>query len=144
MNQQITVMIVDDDPIMRAMLRIVVSGINNTVVVGEATSGEHAIEMAAQLRPKLVLMDIDMGGITGIEATEKIISEHPAINVVGISSHNELNYIVQMFRAGVKGYVPKGSSVKKISKTIYTVMQGRMHIELQSLVLPVLQERYYS
>jgi two-component system, NarL family, invasion response regulator UvrY len=144
MNQQITAMIVDDDPIMRAMLRVVLSSIQNVVVVGEAISGEHAIRLATQLMPKLVLMDIDMGGITGIEATEKILSDHPGTTVVGISSHNELHYIVQMFRAGVKGYVPKGSSVKKISKTINTVMQGRMHIELQSLVIPVLQERYCS
>jgi two-component system response regulator NreC len=109
MSDGIRVLVVDDHALVREGIKSLLQGIPQLTVIGEAEDGLDAIEQARQLRPDIVLMDIGMPRMTGVEATRHIREEMPAVQVVALTIHDSEEYLFQMLRAGAAGYVLKKS-----------------------------------
>ena len=103
----VTVLVVDDQAPFRSAAKSVVALTPGFTVVGEAKSGEEAIERVGELHPQVVLMDINMDGISGIEATRRITSEHPEIRVILLSTYNEDDLPSDALSCGAAAYVHK-------------------------------------
>jgi DNA-binding NarL/FixJ family response regulator len=94
-------------------------------VVGESENGREAIELAASLRPDVVVMDIGMPVLNGIEATKSIVTSHPATAVVILSMHVDESYVMRALKAGARGYVLKDSAPAELISAIQTVSQNK-------------------
>ena len=119
----IRVLIADDHPVFRFGMRAMLEAEPDIEVLGEATSGEQAVEMAATLQPDLILMDINMPGIHGIEATRQVLEENPSIGVL-IVSMVEDDTVLSALRAGARGYLLKGAEGEETLNAIRTVANG--------------------
>ncbi len=97
-------------------------------IVGEAVDGISAARMARDLKPDLVLMDIAMPDLNGIEATRRIRAESPGVKVIALSMHADKRYVRRMLLAGAAGYVQKGSAFEEVATAIRTVAAGRIYI----------------
>ena len=106
----IRVLIADDDGLVRAGISMIIESTEDISVIGEATNGTEAVDMALRLRPDIVLMDIQMPGLNGIEATRRIL-EHPQndIKVVVVTTFELDKYVFEAIRAGASGYLLKRS-----------------------------------
>jgi PAS domain S-box-containing protein len=111
---KIRVLLVDDHAIMREGLRMMLDPVPDIEIIGEAQDGENALEMARQLRPDMVIMDINMPGMNGIEATKHITSEMPEIKVIGLSMHEEADLASAMMKAGAVDYVHKAGPSQEL------------------------------
>lgn len=120
----IRVMIVDDHHLVRQGLRQLLEREFNIQVVAEAADGQEAIETAGRLPLDVVVMDIEMPGINGIEATGRIRTDYPGTQVVMLSMHSDPVLIQQAFEQGAKGYVLKKSIGVDLIKAIHTVCRG--------------------
>lgn len=126
---KIKVVIVDDHPLMREGLRKILE-MNETIeVVDEAGDGQGAINIARRLKPDVILMDINMPGTNGIEATRVIKRELPGVGIIALTIHEEEEYVLELVRAGVSGYVLKDINPAKLIETIKTVAQGHSIID---------------
>lgn len=128
MQKQITILVVDDNKLMRETLRFMLSQMEQMKFIGEATGGEEAIRLAKELHPDIILMDINMSPVNGFEATRKIIKENPAAKIIGLSDNTKSSYVKNMLQLGAKGYVVKASSYTVIIEAITTVMEGGKYI----------------
>ena len=120
----IRVVIVDDHPIVRTGLRASLGSVDGFSVVGEAESGEQAIELARALKPDVVLMDIEMPGIGGIEATRRIAQAHPSCAVLILTMYPEDEFVLAALRAGARGYLLKGAQQVDVVRSITAVAHG--------------------
>jgi DNA-binding NarL/FixJ family response regulator len=120
----IRVLVVDDHAIVRHGLRQLFETTDDIVLVGEATNGEDAIGMVRDERPGLVLMDLSMPGMDGIEATRRIVQEHPGIAVVVLTSFGEKNRILSALDAGAVGYLLKHMDPEEILEAVRAVAEG--------------------
>lgn len=120
---RLRVLLVDDHRIVRKGVRALLTSRFDVDVVGEAASGEEALEQVSQLSPHVVLMDVDMPGIGGIEATKRITSLHPDLRVIGLSLHEEEGVIDAMFAAGASRYVLKDASPEKLMSAIRSLQR---------------------
>ena len=111
-NQSTKVLLVDDHPFMRKGLRTLLESEANLIVVGEASNGEEAIDQVNKLCPDIVVMDISMPKLNGIEATRQIVSNSPEIKIIALSIHTEKRFVQDMLKAGARGYVLKDSAPK--------------------------------
>ncbi|MCL4130186.1 UNVERIFIED_CONTAM: hypothetical protein GTU68_010653 [Idotea baltica] len=103
----------------------------NLTVVGQASSGEDAISMVRDLVPDIVFMDIRMPGIGGLEATRRILSQHPDIKVIVISAFNDEVYPVTLLKAGASGYITKNADTEEIKTAVQTVLSGNVYVSPQ-------------
>lgn len=124
----IRVLLVDDHKIVRDGLRSLLAKETDISVVGEADSGRDALALATQLRPGVVLMDITMKGLNGIDATRQIISEVPGLRVIALSMHSDRRYVSDMLAAGASGYLMKDSAFEELAVAIRTVAGGRTYL----------------
>ncbi len=120
----IKVMLVDDHELVRTGFRRLLEGVPDIQVVGEAETGEEALEQIPSLEPNLVLMDINMPGIGGIEATRKIRHRHPDIQIIIVTIHGDDPFPTQLHEAGAKGYLTKGCAAGELFEAIRTVADG--------------------
>jgi DNA-binding NarL/FixJ family response regulator len=120
----INVLVVDDHAIVRHGLRQLFETTDDIVMVGEATDGEQAIAMVRDRTPGLVLMDLSMPGLDGIEATRRIVEEHPGIAVVVLTSFGEKNRILSALDAGAVGYLLKHMDPEEILEAVRAVAEG--------------------
>jgi two-component system invasion response regulator UvrY len=97
-------------------------------VIAESGSGEEAVELARQLRPNIVIMDINLPGMNGIEATQLIRKYSPGSKILGVSLHTQPTYARKMIQKGAMGYVTKNSSREEMFKAIMEVQNGRKYI----------------
>ena len=106
-------------------------------IVGEAGNGISAVRRARDLKPDLVLMDVAMPDLNGIEATRRIMTESPGVKVIALSMHADKRFVRGMFAAGAAGYVLKGSAFEELAAAIRTVTAGRIYIspKITDLVL---------
>ena len=121
---KIRVLIVDDHGIVRAGIRSLLEDQADIEVVGEAGSGWKAIELAIRLQPDVVLMDIAMGDLSGLEATQEIRERAPDVNVLALTMHDREEYFFAMLRAGALGYVLKESEPDELLAGIRAVHRG--------------------
>jgi DNA-binding NarL/FixJ family response regulator len=123
----VKILLVDDHPLVRDGLRARLEAMPQFQVVAEAGGAAEALEQAGLHRPDLVLMDINMRGSNGIEATARFRQAYPAIAVLVLSMHDKLEYVTQAMQAGARGYVLKDAPGKDIVVAIETVMSGGIY-----------------
>ncbi len=104
------VLIVDDHILVRTGIERMLSDTEGIKVIAQASDGEEAIQLARELEPDIVLMDVKMPGIGGVEATRKITRHNPAINVIGLTASGDETFVQRLLQAGAKGYLTKGTS----------------------------------
>lgn len=124
----IKVLIVDDHELIRTGISRLLADFDNIKVLGEAESGEEAVSKARELRPDVVLMDANMPGIGGLEATRRLIRFDPDIKVIAVTVHNEEPYPTKFMQAGAAGYVTKGADIKEMVIAIRQVNSGKRYI----------------
>jgi DNA-binding NarL/FixJ family response regulator len=113
---------------MRDGLRSILDLEDDLDVVGEAANGYEAIEMARTRRPDVVVMDIGMKDLNGIDATRQIRTENPRAKVVALSTHSDESYVLGMFKAGASGYVLKDGAVEEMRRAIRAVVAGHHYL----------------
>jgi DNA-binding NarL/FixJ family response regulator len=128
MSKPIRILLVDDHALLRAGLRALLSTQTDISVVGEAGTGEEAVELAAQLRPDVVLMDLSMPGMGGLEATRQIAGLDKSIRVLILTVHAEEEYLMPVLEAGGSGYVMKHSADTELLGAIRTVAVGNVFL----------------
>lgn len=124
----IRLLLVDDHQIVRAGLRMLFSAEPEVEIIGEASSGEEAVTQANALRPDVILMDVAMPGIGGIEATRRIKAAQPKVAVLALTMHEDEEYFFEMLAAGASGYVPKRAAPDDLLSAIRIVNQGDVYI----------------
>jgi DNA-binding NarL/FixJ family response regulator len=118
------VLIVDDHPLFRDGLRALLNSLEQTVTAGEAASGEEAVALAAAAQPDIVLMDLHLPGLNGIEATRQILRASPHIGVIVVTMYEDDDSVFAAMRAGARGYVLKGADQAEIVRAIQAVANG--------------------
>lgn len=118
------VLIADDHTIFRDGLRTLLESATGTVVAGEAASGEEAVALAESLQPDVVIMDIEMPGVNGIEATRRIVHHSPHIRILIVTMHEDDHMVFKAMRAGALGYVLKGAKHAEMLRAIRAVGHG--------------------
>src|SRR5438874_3832927 len=126
--EKITILIADDHTLVRETWSFILNSDPRFYVVAECGSGEEAVEMAKNLRPAIVIMDINMPGINGIEATQLIRKYSPGSKILGVSLHTLPTYARKMLQRGAMGYVTKNSSREEMFKAIVEVSRGNKYI----------------
>jgi DNA-binding NarL/FixJ family response regulator len=124
-NEALQVLIVDDHPLFRSGMRTLLEAEPDTVVVGEATTGEEAVTLAARLQPDVILMDVQLPGTSGIEATRRIVATSPHIRVLVVTMFEDDTSVFTALRAGARGYVLKGANPDEILRAIQLVGSGQ-------------------
>ncbi len=128
MSERIRVLIADDHTIVRSGVRLLLEAEPDIEVVGEALDGQQAVTLAETLRPDVILMDIAMPGMDGLEATRKIIALWPDIRVLVLTMHRTDDYFFEMLKAGASGYVLKGAQTDELINAIRVVAQGEVFL----------------
>jgi two-component system response regulator NreC len=123
-SKKVRVLIVDDHSIVREGVRMILSGQDDFDVVGEASNGREGVEIALRMKPDVVVMDISMPDMNGIEATAKIRAEMPDIEVLGLTMHEEDSYVFEMLKAGAAGYVLKRAASEDLVNAVRAAHQG--------------------
>jgi DNA-binding NarL/FixJ family response regulator len=124
MENTIRTLIADDHPLFRDGMRGLLDSLDDTEVVREASSGEEVVELAKELHPDVVLMDIKMPGMNGIEATREVLHTSPRTGVLVISMFEEDDSVFAAMRAGARGYLLKDSSGEEVVHAIRAVASG--------------------
>lgn len=140
----IRILIVDDHEVLRAGLRLLLETVADFEVIGEAANGEDGVQAALSLKPDVVIMDVTMPQMNGIEATQLIKEKLPDIAVLALTIHEGQEYFFQMLQAGASGYVPKRAAADVLIQAIQHVAQGNVFIEpkiAKLLVSDYLQRR---
>lgn len=122
-----TVLVVDDHAVFRYGMRAMLANAKGFEVVGEAATGEEAVEKAAEMRPDIVLMDIQMSGMNGIEATRRILQANPDVSVVVVTMFGDDESVFLAMRVGARGYVLKGADAEEVMKVLRAVADGEAH-----------------
>ena len=120
----IRILVADDHALFRSGLKALFASVDGAEVVGEAATGEETVEWAAELTPDVVLMDLQMPGGGGIEATRRISDESPSVGVVMVTMFEDDDSVFAAMRAGAKGYVLKGADQDEILKVVRAVAEG--------------------
>ncbi len=120
----ITVLVVDDHALFRAGMNAVLSAFEDVDVVGEASTGEEALELVGTLRPEVVLMDLRMPGIGGLAATARLTDQHPDVAVIVLTMSEDADSVFAALRAGARGYLLKESDAADVHRTITAVARG--------------------
>ena len=128
MKHKIRVLIVEDHAIVRQGLRLLLGGQPDMEVVGEAEEGSKALSLVEQLRPSVVIMDLAMPGVNGLEATQEIKRRWPNVQVIALTVHDSDEYFFRMITAGASGYILKGADPAELLEAIRTAQQGEVFL----------------
>lgn len=128
MNNIIRVLIADDHTIVRSGVRLLLEAETDIEVIGEALDGKEAIALVEQLHPNVVLMDIAMPGVDGLEATKKILSQWPETKILVLTMHRSDEYFFEMIKAGASGYVLKGADTNELIHALRVVAKGEVFL----------------
>lgn len=125
---EVKLLLVDDHEVVRTGLRMLLENQPNFKIVGEASTGMQAIELADSLLPDVVIMDITLPDISGIEATRRLRQSHPDLPVVALTIHEDEQYFFEMLQAGASAYVPKRAAPEDLLNAIQAVHAGEVYI----------------
>jgi DNA-binding NarL/FixJ family response regulator len=123
--KRISVLLVEDHTIVRQGLRLLVEADGDIEIIGEAKTGREAVKLTGDLRPEIVVMDIAMPLLNGMQATRQILKAFPSTKVLILSAHSDSEYVEQMVKAGAMGYLLKQSSGDVLAKAIREVQKGK-------------------
>lgn len=126
--KRIRLLLVDDHQIVRAGLQMLFQAEEDMEIVGEASSGEEAMEKVEALKPDVVIMDVAMPGVSGIEATRRIKAIHPQVAVLALTMHEDEQYFFEMLNAGASGYIPKRAAPDDLVSAVRVVSQGNVFL----------------
>jgi DNA-binding NarL/FixJ family response regulator len=121
----IRVLICDDHMMVRQGVRMVLQSEPDIELVGEAGRGEEAVALAEQTRPDVVIMDLSLPDLSGIEATQRIKTANPATHVIALTMHEEEPYVLEVLKAGADGYIVKRSAAADLVNAVRAVTQGQ-------------------
>jgi DNA-binding NarL/FixJ family response regulator len=136
----IKIVVVDEHKILREGLTTLINKQPNMETIGEATDGREALEIVTKLSPDLLLMDVTMPNLNGIEATRKIKSKNPNIEIIALSLHSDRRYVLGMIDAGASGYLLKECAFDELVRAINTVMAGKKYLSPE--ISDILVEEY--
>jgi RNA polymerase sigma factor (sigma-70 family) len=122
---QIRILLADDHGVVRKGLRFLLERQSEMEVVGEASDGREAVKLAEELAPNVVIMDVAMPQLNGIDATAQIVKIHPETGVIMLSMHSDEAYLVRALSAGAKGYLLKDSAEVDLVRSVEVVARGR-------------------
>lgn len=126
--KQIRLLLVDDHALVRAGIRALLEKVDRVVVVGEAGDGAQALDLIAELRPDVVLLDLTMPGLGGFDVLKATSEKFPDVRLVVLTVHEEEEYASQALREGAVGYLPKSAASAELSLAIEYVMGGRKYL----------------
>lgn len=126
--KKIKIIIVDDHIMLRDGIKNVVNDINDFEIIGETGDGYEAISLAKILKPDIILMDISLPNINGIEVTRRIKKDHPNIKIIGLTMHDNEEYLSQMLQAGASGYIIKKAAASELQEAIRIVSRGESYL----------------
>jgi DNA-binding NarL/FixJ family response regulator len=127
-DSPIRVLLADDHAVLRAGLQALLNAEEDIEVIGEAENGRTAVEMVHSLEPDVVLMDVTMPGVSGLEATRRIKAAHPEIHVLALTMHDDASYLRDILKAGGSGYVLKEAASDELLSAIRAVKQGGTYL----------------
>jgi DNA-binding NarL/FixJ family response regulator len=122
--ESVRILVADDHPLFRDGMRSLLGSLSSCEVIGEAANGAEAVSLAQTLQPDIVLMDLQMPGINGIEATRRIVQTSPHIGVIVVTMFEDDDSIFAALRAGARGYVLKGADQAEIVRVLEAVARG--------------------
>ncbi len=125
---EIKIILVDDHKLLRDGLRNIIEQRSNMHIIGEASDGREAIKICVKLQPNVVVMDVAMPGLNGIEAAKQIHRTQPEIKIIGLSMHSGKQFIQGMFKAGAFGYLLKDGDSDELITAISTVMENKKYL----------------
>ncbi|MCZ7584692.1 MAG: response regulator transcription factor [Deltaproteobacteria bacterium] len=124
----VRILLADDHQMIREGLKVLLEREDDLEAVGEAEDGEQAVGLVDSLRPDMVIMDVVMPGVNGIEATRKIVGLQPDIKIIALSMHTEKRYVTEILKSGASGYVLKDSAFDELSRAIQVVREGKTYL----------------
>ncbi len=122
------VLLADDHKILRQGLRTLLEQEKDIQIVGEADTGRSSVELAGELAPDVVIMDVAMPDLNGIDATRRIADVKPRTRVLALSMHSDGRYVREMLQAGARGYILKDCAAEELTHAIRTVMAGQVYV----------------
>jgi DNA-binding NarL/FixJ family response regulator len=125
---EIRVLLAEDHTLVRAGIRALLDSFDEITVVGEASDGREAARQARELQPDVILMDIAMPGLNGLEATSRIARTCPGTRVLILTMHSNEEYVVQALRAGASGYLVKEAATGELHRAISSVARGQTYL----------------
>ncbi|MBA4092987.1 MAG: DNA-binding response regulator [Candidatus Accumulibacter sp.] len=133
----IRIMLIDDHKILRDALKTVLEREHDIVLAGEASDGTEALKLVRENRPDVVVMDVGMPNMGGIETTRALLAEHPGLRVLALSTYSDRRIVLQMLDAGACGYVVKSAGRDELLRAIRAVAQGRTYLcpEISAVVI---------
>ena len=123
--RKIRIVLADDHKLMRSGLRVLLEQQPDFTVVGEASDGRDAVALVASQRPDVLVMDIGMPSLNGIEAAAQITQSHPEVAIVMLSMHSDESYVLRALKAGAKGYLLKDSAEADLIRAVHAVADGK-------------------
>lgn len=135
MENSVKIMIVDDHSMVRSGLRLIIEHEQDMKVVGEAGSGEKAVEIVSKLMPDIILMDISLPGINGVETTKAILEISPDTKIIALTMYPEDTYLEAFIKAGGVGYIPKSAADHDLINVIRTVISGKFALQPEGVQL---------
>jgi len=126
---QITILLVDDHAVVRMGFKMLIEAEEGIKVIGEAESGEIAIKLFQELKPDIIVMDITMPGIGGLEAIDRIIAKDKNTKILVLSAHEDSVHPKRVLNAGAMGYLTKRSAAEELIKAIKSIHQGKRYLE---------------
>ena len=121
----VRILLADDHTVMRAGLRLLLERHENFEVIGEAADGRAAVEIAAEQKPAVVVMDVAMPHLNGVEAARQILTRNPEIAIVMLSMHSDESYVLRSLKAGARAYLLKDSAEADLIAAIQAIIEGR-------------------
>lgn len=127
----IKIILADDHKIVRQGLRTMLEKESDIEVMGEADDGRMAVRLARELSPQVVIMDVGMPDLNGIEATRQVLAECPGIKVIALSMHSDRRFVMNMLKAGASGYLLKDSAFEELATAIRMVLTNKIYLSTE-------------
>jgi len=137
------ILVADDHGVMREGLKVLIDNQPGMKVVSEAEDGRRVVELAKQLSPDMIVMDIAMPNLNGVEATRLILEENPNIRIIALSVHSDKHFVTEMLKAGASGYVLKSCLFDEVLRAIQTVAGGDYYLSPKITDVVVDDYKYY-